>query len=126
MEQTKILRAVKIAIITGAVLLGGAAFAFFASNGFYIPCVFNKITGLLCPGCGNTRAALAVLRFDFAAAFKFNPLFFLEAFYIVWVWVVTSLRYINGKGFSYRPLSKIMDMCILTVIIIFSVVRNFF
>lgn len=37
-------------------------------------CLFKAITGLPCPTCGTTRAALALARFDPAAAFAVSPL----------------------------------------------------
>jgi Protein of unknown function (DUF2752) len=37
-------------------------------------CLFHRVTGLDCPGCGMTRAAHATLHGDLAAAFRFNPL----------------------------------------------------
>lgn len=37
-------------------------------------CLFHRMTGLDCPGCGMTRAAHAVLHGRFAEAFRFNPL----------------------------------------------------
>lgn len=40
-----------------------------------IGCVFRLLTGIPCPGCGMTRAWLAALRLDFAAAFAYHPLF---------------------------------------------------
>jgi len=38
------------------------------------PCPFHALTGLPCPGCGATRAALALARGDVAQAFGWNPL----------------------------------------------------
>ena len=38
------------------------------------PCPFHALTGLPCPGCGTTRAALALARGDVAAALGWNPL----------------------------------------------------
>ena len=38
-------------------------------TGFGIPCMFNRFTGYLCPGCGTSRMALAMLRLDFSSAF---------------------------------------------------------
>lgn len=38
------------------------------------PCAFRALTGLPCPTCGTTRAALAVLDADLAAAWAVNPL----------------------------------------------------
>lgn len=40
-----------------------------------ITCPIRFFTGLSCPGCGMTRAWLAVLRLDLAAAFAWHPLF---------------------------------------------------
>lgn len=39
-------------------------------------CPFNALTGLPCPGCGMTRAFLALGRLDFAGAYASNPLSF--------------------------------------------------
>jgi len=38
------------------------------------PCLFKLLTGLPCPSCGATRAALDLARFDPAAAFAVSPL----------------------------------------------------
>jgi len=40
-----------------------------------IHCVFRYFLGIVCPGCGMTRAAIAVLHLDFASAFRFHPMF---------------------------------------------------
>ncbi len=40
-------------------------------------CIFRKVTGIPCPGCGMTRAHLAALRLDFPSAFFYHPLWFL-------------------------------------------------
>ena len=40
-----------------------------------IGCIFRLMTGIPCPGCGMTRAWLAALRLDYAAAFAYHPLF---------------------------------------------------
>jgi hypothetical protein len=42
--------------------------------GFYPRCPFFEATGLLCPGCGGTRALAALLRGDFAGAWRLNAL----------------------------------------------------
>lgn len=43
---------------------------------FKIGCPFLSITGILCPGCGMTRAIIRALRLDFAGAWLYHPLFF--------------------------------------------------
>ncbi len=39
------------------------------------PCLFRTVTGIPCIGCGLSRAWLAALRLDFAAAFQYHPMF---------------------------------------------------
>lgn len=41
-----------------------------------IPCLVQKLTGIPCPGCGMTRAALCLLRFDISGALYYHPLVF--------------------------------------------------
>ena len=40
--------------------------------GIGFPCMSNKIFGINCPGCGMTRAAIAMMRLDFGEAIKYN------------------------------------------------------
>lgn len=61
----------------GAVFLTIAA-AVFAFNpqqvSVFPPCLFHRLTGLWCPGCGTTRALHQLLHGNLTAAFRFNPL----------------------------------------------------
>ena len=61
-------------LILGAVILAalGAGYAWFAVSFFGIPCLFHLVTGLDCPGCGATRAALRLLAGDISGAFQEN------------------------------------------------------
>lgn len=56
-----------------------------------IPCMFRKVTGWLCPGCGITTLILALTRLDFRGAFRANsflfvtgPLLLIELGYCSW------------------------------------------
>ena len=46
-------------------------------NAVGITCPIKYITGISCAGCGMTRAWLCFLRFDFATALSYHPLFLL-------------------------------------------------
>lgn len=39
-------------------------------------CPVQHFTGVPCPGCGLSRAAMALLRLDFDAAFRYHPMVF--------------------------------------------------
>jgi len=55
------------------ILLAAAPLAPFFT-GALPACPLKSLTGVPCPGCGTTRAALALAHFDFAAAFAVSPL----------------------------------------------------
>ena len=42
-----------------------------------IPCVFHSLTELVCPGCGMTRACIALVQGKFGAAWCYHPFSFL-------------------------------------------------
>ncbi|MCX7714294.1 MAG: DUF2752 domain-containing protein [Clostridia bacterium] len=59
-----------ILIVAAAVL--GCIFIFSGSS-----CLFRAFLGIPCPGCGMTRAYLALFKLDFSSALYFHPLFWL-------------------------------------------------
>ena len=78
----------KILIIYGAILGAGVLYAFLILHTpFRIPCLFREVTGLQCPGCGTSRMALALMRFDIPAAFAYNPV----AFFSFPAWFLISI-----------------------------------
>lgn len=44
---------------------------------YSVGCPIRWMTGVSCPSCGMTRAAMALLRFDFTAAYNYHPLIFI-------------------------------------------------
>ena len=67
------------AIILGLMVMGLSIFVYFKDpfNGPILPCIFNKITGFYCPGCGMTRAVNSCFKFKFYQALRFNALLFI-------------------------------------------------
>ena len=59
------------------VAVAAIAFLYLVFHMTGVGCPLKYITGISCPGCGMTRAWGAVLRLDFAAAFRFHPLWIL-------------------------------------------------
>ena len=68
--------------LTGGLLFcfcTGLVFLYFhppGSTRFLPPCLFYRLTGLYCAGCGSTRALYTALHGDFAGALRCNLLLF--------------------------------------------------
>lgn len=62
-------------LVWPAAFLGGALFAWLWFRlGVQLPeCVFHRLTGLPCLGCGGTRCARNLVHLDFVQAFLFHP-----------------------------------------------------
>ena len=117
-------RRIHILLISFGILAAVAIFYMLAKQGIGIPCLFYKVTGLLCPGCGNSRAAMALLGLDIRSAFRYNLLFPLEFLYIVWVYFFCCRRYLKEGRFSYQPPCIAFDIFVLSLLVIWWVVRN--
>lgn len=113
-----------IEIYLCAVLAGIAAVNVISVVGFGIPCLFYLVTGLKCPGCGNTTAVMALLHTDFKGAFEANMLFPLEFAYMLWVIIYSTVRYIEKGEGDLFPDYKAVNIPVLVVVAVWSVVRN--
>lgn len=94
--------------------------------GVSIPCVFRKITGYYCPGCGITRCLFSIINGEFYQAFCYNKLIFIMlpflCFYIVYnVYLYVYER--EDKIICRIP--NIVWILLLIILILFGVVRNF-
>ncbi len=113
-----------IEIYLCAVLAGIAAVNIISAMGSGIPCLFYLVTGLKCPGCGNTTAVMALLHMDFKGAFEANMLFPLEFAYMLWVIIYSTVRYIGKGEGDLFPDYKAVNIPVLVVVAVWSVVRN--
>ena len=95
-----------------------------AKLGIPVPCLFFQVTGLRCPGCGNTRAVLALLTLDFSGMLSYNLLFPLEAAYLLWVYLQAAHHYLKEGKFTYRPPLPALDIVFLVLILLWWIVRN--
>ena len=63
-----------------------------------VVCLFRKVTGFYCPGCGTVRALEALALNDFWSAFYYNPFLFVVVIpCMVYLCIVYLVRGIFGK-----------------------------
>jgi hypothetical protein len=86
------------------------------TTGIGIPCVFHEVTGLYCPGCGITRAALSLLELDWDQAARYNLLLLA----ILPMYLIYTMA--NKK--QLHRLSRVMMTIMLTLTVAFGLLRN--
>ncbi len=91
-----------------AIGLAAAVWPTFAEHtGATLPCPLRTVTGVPCPFCGATTAALALVRGDLAPSVAANPLVALAAVAVVVMVVVIALRRLGwaGRAGAWSPRS---------------------
>ncbi len=89
-------------------------------------CSFHVLTGWHCPGCGNTRAAHALLNGDPAGAIRQNALF-VTGFPFLLFWAVRSwMEWVYPHRLLPLPIRwrPGFTYTIVVVVLIFGVLRN--
>lgn len=112
---------IRTAIIVLAV--GLLYYVFITLTGISIPCIFRKITGLKCPGCGITRALIEAAHFDFTGMFWCNPV----AVCIIVILLISFLvRIIFMPDFLSRNhiVFKIITISCCIALILWGIIRN--
>ncbi len=111
-------------IILAVIVLTVTAYYFYYNSLGFLPnfqCVFNRATGLYCPGCGGQRAFHALLHGHILTAAHNNLLIFL-VLPIVSIKLFEEL--IGKKIFSETFYSRKFLLPLLVFFILFSLLRN--
>ena len=73
--------------------------------GFDLPlCPMAGLLGIPCPGCGLTRATLALVRGDLPAAYHFHPLVFVLAPLYIGLLATAAWEFVSGPVPNRAPL----------------------
>jgi hypothetical protein len=101
-----------LAALGGAVLLSPVKLCFMA-NALHVPC----------PGCGMTRATLALLRGDLALALALHPLSPVIAPVTIGLFVTQALSYVRtGEPFGTRRVPRTLErLAAFLVMLLFGV-----
>lgn len=115
-------------VLLPAALVAGAAVLFHVvpENAQWLPpCLFHKLTGLNCPGCGTTRALHALLHGDVAGALRLNVMIVVTVPLLVYS-VVRTVRgaLIGTRPRPAGPLPAWLPWTIAGVIVVFWIARN--
>ncbi len=76
-------------------------------------CVFHRVTGFDCPGCGMTRAFICLLRGDWQGAFAVHP-FSLPLFISLILFAVLP----NSRIQRFERYTKPLSWLVLTLVLV--------
>lgn len=102
--------------------MGIAYYAWLRAGGTAIPCMFHKMTGWRCPGCGITTMMWNLLELDFVQAYRANPFLFLTG-----PLLLVELLYLSILSYKEREIPKWNGKALIVYIcalVIFGVMRN--
>lgn len=115
----KVLKLTFIALILGSIYL-----YIFTTYGIGIPCVFYKVTGWQCPGCGMTRAIAQLWKGNIEQAISYNVLsvsiFPIFVIYLIYRIVV----YIKGADSSFKIWEYVVLILLWIATIGYGIARN--
>lgn len=112
-------------LLTGLALSGGLAYYLLLVHfNIGIPCLFNVITNLKCPGCGITHLILNLSKFKFKQAFLCNQFIFINSPFIIYFIIKNYLCWLLNITFKLNKTENVLIFLLLIGSIIFTVVRN--
>lgn len=89
-----------------------------------IPCIFYKITGVQCPGCGMSRAILALMHGKWKQAFYYNRLSITLLPVLLLYLLYRSKKYIYDGRVNFHLWEIVFLLCSFIVTIGYGVTRN--
>ena len=109
----------------GALLALGLGYALWIRfTGLGVPCPFHAVTGWLCPGCGVTRMCLALLRWDWPAAWNANPVLLMMLPVLAVLGVRLAVRYVREGAAAGSKWESALLWAMTALLIVWGVARN--
>lgn len=123
--MTKKARLKKLLLYMMLLGMAGLLYGIFVSyTGLAIPCLFRKVTGLLCPGCGVTGMCVALLHLDWKGAFFCHPVLFVLLLPLTAVFICGAAGYVQNGRFRFARWQNLILYVSVAALVIFGVVRN--
>ena len=105
--------------------MAGLLYGIFVSyTGLAIPCLFRKVTGLLCPGCGVAGMCVALLHLNWKGAFFCHPVLFVLLLPLTAVFICSAAGYVQNGRFRFARWQNLILYVSVAALVIFGVVRN--
>ena len=107
--------------------LVGSLFLYYHSpeEKMWLVCVFYKLSGYYCPGCGSGRACYSILHGRLRQAFRYNPLLcILLPWFALYVVVCAVQWLLHGRETISRRIPVWATYILFLIIILYGILRN--
>ena len=121
-EKKRLVKAVVFTLLLAAAAV--AALLLMKRLGGLIPCPIRKLTGLNCPGCGNTRAFAALMQGRFMDSLRLNYAYTAQYDYLFAVYLRGAKSYVRRGRVSLNPKHPVPEYAFLGLLLAWGVVRN--
>ena len=88
-----------------------------------IPCLFHKITGLHCPGCGMSRAIISLMHLNVYQAIRYNALVIILVPGLIIYLIFKIKSYINNQPFQLKIPNYLIWLALI-ITILYGILRN--
>lgn len=89
------------------------------------PCLFHRLTGLYCPGCGGTRSIYALLTGQLLQSFYYHPIVLYTVVCFLWHFAKEALKKASkGKYRLYMPPPELLLKIAAVVVAVNWLLRN--
>ena len=121
-ERKRLKKIISRAIVILAI---GILYALFVKlTGVSIPCIFHKVTGLHCPGCGISRMFLALLELNIVKAARYNLFVLCMLPFFLAVSLYKAALYVRSGNSETGKAEKAFYIVALILCAVFFVLRN--
>ena len=122
-KKQKLTALKKDALPMGIVLGLGLVYYFVVRfTGWSFSCLFRRLTGLKCPGCGATHFVMAAAKGQFSAALRANVL--LGILLLMWTGYLV-FSFFEPQWFKVKKWQQVLLIVTIVLSAIFFIVRNF-
>ena len=92
---------------------------------FLKECSFHAKHQLYCPGCGGTRAAIALLRGEILESLRYNPITLLLIIDVALMTIIDLVKKLSNGKYVFSRIRLIYNVAFLIFIVIYFVLRNY-
>lgn len=89
------------------------------------PCLFHRLTGLYCPGCGGTRSIYALLTGRIGQSLYYHPIIIYTVVCFLWYYAKVTIQKVSRQKYIlYMPQPELLLKAAAVLVVLNCLIRN--